>query len=321
MPNTSHELFSSPVPHGEEAMEQERGMQETGQNRSSSLSDIGGRPEENTTVPEQTAPTVESDINDTEAETERLEDSPEKSRSNTNILHTVANGTYSFGSDTSPSGNPVALQAVEDTVRASDTEPLSDSDAEAARTLSPSSSPKKRKSSDIEPPYLNSGRSPREVGSLNNARPSRSANTRSNSDERVIRTGKWNSSPECSDGEQGRLERDLQGAQVSINARSRRGKRRITKGESRSPSSLSVDDATEPVTSGEALDSNPDDAEMEEHGEYGSHDNGTKDEEGSKHLRFRIRSLISCADGSRHEKEVRTRVIELYREVFCELEG
>lgn len=215
---------------------------------------------------------------------------------------------------------PVALQAVGHTVQASDTDPLSDSDAEAAGTLSPSSSPKKRKRSDIEPSYLNSRRSPREVGGLNNARTSRSAHTRSNSDERVIRTGKWNSSPECSDGEQARLEQDPQGAQLSINARSRRGKRRITKAESRSPSSLSVDDATEPVTSAEALDSNPDDAEMEEHGEYGSHDNATKDEEGGKHLCLRIRSLIPCADGSRHEKEVRTRVIERYREVLCELE-
>lgn len=102
MPNTSHELFSSPVPHVEEAMGQERGMQDTGQNRSSSLSDIGDRPEENTTVPEQIAPAAESDLNDTEAETERLEDSPEKSRRNTNLLHTAANGTYSFGGEMSP---------------------------------------------------------------------------------------------------------------------------------------------------------------------------------------------------------------------------
>ncbi|KAL8639595.1 MAG: hypothetical protein Q9228_003390 [Teloschistes exilis] len=291
MPNTSHELFSSPVPHVEEAMGQERGMQETGQKRSSSLSDIGDRPEESTTAAEQTAPAAESDINDTEAETERLEDSPEKSQSNATLLHTVANGTYSFGRDTSPAQNPVALQAVGDTVQASDTDPLSDSDAEAARTLSPSSSPRKRKRSDIEPPYLNSRRSPREVGSLNDARPSRSAKTRSNSDERAIRPGKWDSSPEGSDGEQARSEQDLRGAQLSISARSRRGKRRITKGEPRSPSSLSVDDATEPVTSAEALDSNPDDAEMEEHGEYGSHDNGTKDEEGSMRKKSAFESL------------------------------
>ncbi|KAI4259678.1 MAG: hypothetical protein LQ352_000611 [Teloschistes flavicans] len=261
MPNTSHELFSSPVPHVEEAMGQERGMQDTGQNRSSSLSDIGDRPEENTTVPEQIAPAAESDLNDTEAETERLEDSPEKSRRNTNLLHTAANGTYSFGGEMSP--------------------PRS-SDAEATRTLSPSSSPRKRKRSDIESPYLASRRSPREVGNVNDTRPSCLANTRSNSDERVVRTGKWDSSPEGSDGEQVRSEQDLRESQLSINARSRRGKRRITKGEPRSPSSLSVDDATEPVACAEALDSNPDDVEMEEHGEYGFHDNGTKDEEGTE---------------------------------------
>ena len=56
------------------------------QNRSSSLSDIGDHGDENMADPERSLSATESDPNDTEAETERLEDSPYKSRATTQNL-------------------------------------------------------------------------------------------------------------------------------------------------------------------------------------------------------------------------------------------
>lgn len=72
-------------------MDQEEAHGSTEQNRSSSLSDIGDGADENMAGSERALSTVESDPNDTEAETERLEDSPQKSRINQNLILSTVN--------------------------------------------------------------------------------------------------------------------------------------------------------------------------------------------------------------------------------------
>ena len=59
--------------------------------RSSSLSDIGDREANDEVEQPRALPSNASDINDTEAETERLEDSPQKQRKQQNVVLTVSN--------------------------------------------------------------------------------------------------------------------------------------------------------------------------------------------------------------------------------------
>lgn len=100
MPDPAHELFSSPALQVVEDMDRGCDLQGPEPDRSSSLSDIGDRAEENMAQPERTLAATDSDPNDTEAETERLEDSPQKLRENQNLVHTAANFLYHVSDQT-----------------------------------------------------------------------------------------------------------------------------------------------------------------------------------------------------------------------------
>lgn len=135
-------------------------------NRSSSLSEIGDRADQE--QPDSIT-RAESDANDTEAETERLEDSPQKQRKNQNIVLTSADGI--FDDHRSPLANhaiqeKIALKGKSRTAmrfhsaniladartdlamleRSSDISSLADSGEESGKARSRTlSSPKKRK--------------------------------------------------------------------------------------------------------------------------------------------------------------------------------
>ncbi|KAL8734606.1 MAG: hypothetical protein Q9181_003158 [Wetmoreana brouardii] len=283
IPNPPHALFNSPPVQAVEEMEQDRGLEGTAQDRSSSLSDIEDRADEHVAPSEQTLPAFDSDPNDTEAETERLEDSPQKSRSNQDVVNTTANLLYSMGGNVSLP----TVSAVEETGQASDVASLSDSTAEADQTVSSSSSPRKRKrSDDDDDSYLHSRRSSREAGAASGARLKPPPNARSSSAQKAFRTEKWDNSRGASDGEQSGSEEEVQDTQgaVKVEKAATRRTKKASDGEAgtRSPSGVSVSGVTELIAGAEARDSNPDEAEMEDPGEYASIDNGTKDEEGSK---------------------------------------
>ena len=99
VPNSALELFSNPTTQAEAEIDQEGGRASPGQDRSSSLSDIGDHGDENIADLEQALSVVESDPNDTEAETERLEDSPKKSRKNQNLVLADAHSVYDVSAD------------------------------------------------------------------------------------------------------------------------------------------------------------------------------------------------------------------------------
>lgn len=76
--------------------------------RSSSLSEIGDRVGNDDLVSSRSRPANSSDLDDTEAETERLEESPQKPRKNQNLVMTSASHIFSNG--TSPlSDHPLAI--------------------------------------------------------------------------------------------------------------------------------------------------------------------------------------------------------------------
>lgn len=94
MPDSSRELLPALACPIDDRMEHEEKDVGAGQNRSSSLSEIEDRADEDIARSERNVPTIDSDSNDTEAETERLEDSPQKLRRNQNLVLTAANSVY-----------------------------------------------------------------------------------------------------------------------------------------------------------------------------------------------------------------------------------
>lgn len=92
----SHKNFAASASQLGKQMEREDEDSRLGHNRSSSLSDIGDRGSEHN------QPTMDSDPNDTEAETERLEDTPQKSRRNQNLVLTAANSMHRVSRCASP---------------------------------------------------------------------------------------------------------------------------------------------------------------------------------------------------------------------------
>lgn len=76
--------------------------------RSSSLSEIGDRVGNDDLVSSRSRPANGSDLDDTEAETERLEESPQKPRKNQNLV--MAPTSHIFSNGTSPlSDHPLPI--------------------------------------------------------------------------------------------------------------------------------------------------------------------------------------------------------------------
>ncbi|KAI4148614.1 MAG: hypothetical protein LQ341_001528 [Variospora aurantia] len=135
----SHKNFAASASQLGKQMEREDEDSRLGHNRSSSLSDIGDRGSEHN------QPTMDSDPNDTEAETERLEDTPQKSRRNQNLVLTAANSMHRVSRCASPLHKSIEHQGSECMRHdSSGTSPRAASD-EGHSTIFASRSPRKRK--------------------------------------------------------------------------------------------------------------------------------------------------------------------------------
>ncbi|KAL8870501.1 MAG: hypothetical protein Q9174_003470 [Haloplaca sp. 1 TL-2023] len=287
MPDPPHELFSSPRPRFAEKMGPEPDHKGAEQERSSSLSDIGDRPEENLGGLEQTVSDDESDPNDTEAETERLEDSPQKWRQDQNLMTTAANSSHDVGAQTLSRPEPDPVSAAVEAAQPSEVGSLSDSSVEVEDRTSTSISPRKRKRSYIPTRGpANLGPRRKRKASHGEAQPDYAGSTQAS---RNVPREQWAVSREVSDEEPPRSDQDTHDKQTLVKGRGKKNKRQARNADvdgavTQSPSVLDTNGPAAPVKSVEAADSNQDDVEMEEAGEYTSVDNGVRDEEISKYM-------------------------------------
>ncbi|KAL8963852.1 MAG: hypothetical protein Q9183_004903 [Haloplaca sp. 2 TL-2023] len=295
MPDPPHELFSSPRLRIAEEMDTELEPKGTEQERSSSLSDIEDRAEENFAGPEQAISQDESDPNDTEAETERLEDSPQKWRQDQNLVITAANSSHEVGAQARSRTEPDPVSAGVEATQPSEVGSVSDSSVEVEQKASISSSPRKRKRSYIPTRDPDDQGSRRRRALPDEAQPESSASTDA---PKTIPGERWAISREASDEERSRSDQETHDKQKSVSkGRGKRNKRRVQDsavGGAGAQSLSALDpNGLAPAKSVEAADSNQDDVEMEEAGEYASVDNGVKDEESSQKKHSAMESLSS----------------------------
>ncbi|KAL9022632.1 MAG: hypothetical protein Q9185_000210 [Variospora sp. 1 TL-2023] len=251
----SHENFAASASQLGKQMEREDEDSHLGHNRSSSLSDIGDRGSE------QNQPTVDSDPNDTEAETERLEDTPQKSRRNQNLVLTAANSMHRVSRGTSPraasdeghsmifaSRSPRKRKRFQDADDGAKDQPI------FQRLTSDSSVPTNPCTSQTLMKYHGA------VG----------PDIRDNSREASV--------------DERREAEGMRDANVAVSSKGRQGKRRNRKtGDSgrqlRCPSVSRVNGAQDPRGDDEAADSNGDSAEVDDPGQAAEYERTTKEEE------------------------------------------
>ncbi|KAL8791042.1 MAG: hypothetical protein Q9213_000249 [Squamulea squamosa] len=296
IPNPSLELFKSPAPEVGTDVNQEDGRASPGYNRSSSLSDIGDHGDEVMAKPEQPLSVLESDPNDTEAETERLEGSPPQLRKTQNLILTDANPIYDI-----PTDLPLRLDSIEENFREETKQgsvvvssPVSsmENDQRAASL----NRPKKRKRSSVELRYLNDQKPERESMPSGALRSDYLASSPESSSPPANRSEKWNQITGSSDEEDQRSERDTQAIQDTTKVKTKQGKRKTRKAngnkvDTQSPPSMSIDRGSEPIHDGDVPDANPDDIEMEDSGEYAGSENINRDEEASTKKKSAMDSL------------------------------
>lgn len=95
IPDHLYELSPALASIVDDQMEREAADPRPEQNRSSSLSDIGDRADEDIARSGRDLLAIDSDPDDTEAETERLEDSPHKAKRKQDLVLTAANFIHS----------------------------------------------------------------------------------------------------------------------------------------------------------------------------------------------------------------------------------
>ncbi|KAL8673008.1 MAG: hypothetical protein Q9168_002569 [Polycauliona sp. 1 TL-2023] len=260
-----------------------------GQNRSSSLSDIGDRGEENLAI--------ESDPNDTEAETERLEDSPYKSRATQNLVLPDPNPTYDVSMDA------VGETSVRENAHSSDgaasSRASSMEDDQRSNTFN---RPTKRKRSDLEFQYLNDQKhlndhEPESQSVSNDALQTKYlASSSESSPQPADRANAWNFSRESSHGGEQGSERDVMSLPEAVKVKAKRGKQKLgkasdTQADEEYSTPAEFFRRNEPIVDGGTPDAKDDDVEMEDSGEYGGSDNINKDEEAGSKKRSAMDSL------------------------------
>ena len=186
---------------------------------------------------------------------------------------------------------------------------------EVKQTASISSSPRKRKRSYIPTQDPDDQGSRRRRALPDEAQPDYSG---SNEAPKTTSGERWAISHEASDEERSRSDQETHDKQTSVKGRGKRNKRWVQNSNgggagAQSPSNLDPNGLA-PAKSVEAADSNQDDVEVEEAGEYTSVDNGVKDEESSKYMP--TLGSIHHADQSRPEEAFGNGILELNREMF-----
>ncbi|KAL8842706.1 MAG: hypothetical protein Q9170_000362 [Blastenia crenularia] len=281
------EDYLTPASPVNEAIEQRIEDAHPEQNRSSSLSDIDDRADEDAAQIRQNISAADSDQNDTEAETERLEDSPQKLRKTQTLVLTAADSLYNVSQSAPIQYQPVVAQVR----RGSDEASFSDSSIEDDPPEPVFNSPRKRKRSEVDYQDLNDQRT---LGESRHDSPTAENNAAN------ARLASLDIQPEnnfaASDIEDQESEEDTQRPQSATTFKGKRGKRRTRKasdGDARmdSPSARSVNGVSRSMMNAEAPDSNFDDAEMDDVVENTGLENSMKDEESSMKKKSAIDSL------------------------------
>lgn len=301
IPKPSLELFTDPATQVVAEIDQIDVGASPEMNRSSSLSDIGDHGDENMAEPEQALSVTESDPNDTEAETERLEDSPQKPRKTQNLVLNEPNSIYEFSVDAPlriGSGKCdflkswsrgltfiVEAESVKETGQGSDGVSSRASSMENDQRANTLNRPKKRKRSNVDFHYLNDQK-PAESIPAHALRADYPASSPESSPP-SNRLEKWSNSGESSHGEDQGSERDTQAVPEAVEVKSKRGKRKLGKASEDQvgricPTAEEFYRGLKPPPNGRVPDTNPDDVEMEDSGEYAGSDNINKDEEASE---------------------------------------
>ncbi|KAL8851422.1 MAG: hypothetical protein Q9221_003693 [Calogaya cf. arnoldii] len=294
IPNPSLELFTDPATQVEPEMDQNDVGASPEQNRSSSLSDIGDHGDENMAEPEQALSVTESDPNDTEAETERLEDSPQKTRETQNLLLNNPSAIYDLPVDAPLPIESVERESVKETAQGPAGASSRASSMENDQGASTLNRPKKRKRSNVDFHYTNDQNSaeslPVDTLKANSLASSPGSSPPTNQLE------KWSISGGSSHDEDQGSERDTQALPEALKVKAKRGKRKLGQaGEVHigpiCPTPVNFQRGLKPPPNDRAPDPNADDVEMEDSGEYGGSDNINKDEEASTKKRSAMDSL------------------------------
>lgn len=300
MLDSSRERFSRSSSPVADALQQKEEAALPKQSRSSSLSDIEDRADEDTARSERGLPTTESDQIDTEAETERLEDSQQKSRKTQKLLLTAANSVHQLGRDTPtppgpsmPNHRPYAILkltflaeiAVSDTVLpGSDAASPSISSVEDDEPHFAAHSPRKRKRSEIEHQELDDQRRLRDARFGSSVSPNNLVS--GHSTDPVSQPGKSKARHEATDREDEESEEETQGDQTTTTLKRKilkRGNRKTSHDDTQMRSSSgSMNGVSEPMKNAGAPDSNGDDLDVDDTGERAGFESPAKDDESSK---------------------------------------
>ncbi|KAL9005737.1 MAG: hypothetical protein Q9188_001494 [Gyalolechia gomerana] len=309
MPSSSNERFSQPASPVIEAFHQKEEIAHPEQNRSSSLSDLEDRADEDTARSERDFPPIDSDQNDTEAETERLENSPQKSRKTQNLVLTAANSVHELNRSTPTPPEPIETH-VGDKVRpvsnAASPSTSSVGDDQTVPTVLTVNSPKKRKRSDVEYQELKDQRRLRDSRFVSSVSSNNLVSARLTNPE--VQPDKLKATHEASDKEEQESEEEIQGAQTTVTLKGKRVKRRDRKASDDDArmhsSSGSVNGGSQFMANAEAPDSNCDDAELDDGGEQAGIESPAKDEESIVKKKSAMDSLsaIEKCFGSLREK-------------------
>lgn len=294
--DSSHEHLSHP---SSPVMETFHQQEKVVQSRSSSLSDIEDHADEETAQSGRGLPSTESDQNDTEAETERLEDSPQKMRKTQNLVFSAANSVHQLGQDTQTPPGPI----MSDTMQ-----PGSDAASPSISSAGEHAvySPRKRKRSEIEHQELNDQRRLRDSGNSSSASSNslvgaRPTNPGSQPDKSKVRH-------EATDKEDEEYEEETPGDQITATFKGKGIKRRNRKFSDEDTrmhsSSGSVNGVSEPLANAGVPDSNGDDVEMDDTGERAGFESPVKDDESTVKKKSALDSLsaIEKCFGSLREK-------------------
>ncbi|MCJ1263141.1 hypothetical protein MMC22_003011 [Lobaria immixta] len=290
---TNSTLFPSPSTGLVNGIQYNRDSTVEGDDRSSSLSEIGDRVGNDDLVSTRLGVAGGSEANDTEAETERLEDSPQKILKHNDVVmvsssHALSNGTSPLTVRDLPP-NDANGELVGDRIdQLSEITSLADSGEEnekAATSLSSSSRKRKRSSLDS----LNPGELENKPGSEIPPTPEEPLGhpitTHNESPENCVvddhqKSRSGSRIPPAND-------RDALSAQhpLSVKQKGKKGKRKVKKTRDDAPTTLNAsgpeaDTPFDIAATAEGDYSNGDDAEMEDAGEDGEVDHIARNEEG-----------------------------------------
>ncbi|KAL8907591.1 MAG: hypothetical protein Q9207_001328 [Kuettlingeria erythrocarpa] len=280
--NPLYELSPAPASVVDDRMEREAEDASPEQNRSSSLSDIEDRADEYTARSDSDRHAIDPDPNDTEAETERLEDSPHKLQRKQDLVLTAANLIH--GASASSPAAYHSAQTHQLMRQRVDAASLRESSAEGDSATSVSQSPRKRKRSEDESDGPHNQPGAKRMVSETSSSANQPAIGRFMKFQQSDQPNGRGNSPEASDSKEQESEENIQGAPTLPQPTSKRGKRRTRKagdGDAKPPdrSTSGVAGFPEMAGDGEAAESAGEDVDLGDRGGPAGSESTIKDEE------------------------------------------